>query len=579
MSLYDAALGKRATVFFAMVAVFLLGLSAYNSLPRERFPDIEIPIAVVIVPYPGAAPAEVESQIVTPLERELSGVDDLKTMTSVAQEGQGLVQLEFNVGTDIDVALNKIRDQVDIAEVDFPTDAEEPLVQEVSFSSFPVIQVHLHGAVGVVGLQRIAEDLQDELEAIPGVLEAALVGGLEREVEVAVDPAALRLYGLSLDDVIDAVRDENVSIPGGDLDLGDATYAVRVPGEVDDPLAVADFVVSAEGGRPVFVRDVATVRYGFEDRRSFARIDGAPSVALNVQKRSGINIIQVNDRVKEVTLAAAANWPAGIQATFLGDGSRDVRLQVADLENSILSGLALVIVVLMFALGFRNALFVALAIPFSMLLTFMALQASGNTLNTVVLFALVLAVGMLVDNAVVVIENIYRHLEDGLPRLEAASVGTREVAAAITVSTLTTLAAFAPLLFWPGIIGDFMSYLPRTVSFALAASLLVAFTINPVVCATFMPPRGKRGERGATTLDRLGGRALRFYEGSLAWSLDHKAVVVLGTVTVFFVVVFAFGMFSAGVEFFPDTEPNQIFVDIELPPGTRLEKSDSLMQQ
>ncbi|MCP3909527.1 MAG: efflux RND transporter permease subunit, partial [Actinomycetia bacterium] len=250
-----------------------------------------------------------------------------------------------------------------------------------------------HGDVGPVVLKRLAEDLQDEVETVSGVLRATLVGGLEREVKVDVDPERLRLYGLALNDVVDAVANENVSIPSGDMDLGDVTYAVRVPGEVDDPLAVADFVVEAEGGRPIFVRDVAEVSFGFQDRTSYARINGRESVAVSVQKRVGANIIEVADQVKVVVSAMAPGWPAGVEAEILGDQSKETRRQVRDLENSILSGLVLVIVVLTFVLGLRNAVFVALAIPFSMLLTFIVIQLAGVTLNMVVLFALVLAVG------------------------------------------------------------------------------------------------------------------------------------------------------------------------------------------
>ncbi len=584
MRITDAALRQRSTVFFLMTAMIVLGLLAYRTLPRESFPDVDIPLILVFVPYPGAAPSEVESQIVTPLERELTGLAGLEELSSTSQESLAVVTVEFVSGTDIDDALQKVRDRVDLAEIDFPDDAEEPAVREISFADMPILQVNLYGDVGPVVLKNLAEDLQDEIEALRGVLRASLVGGLEREVKVDVDPEKLRLYDLSLDDVVDAVDHENVSIPGGDLDLGDVTYAVRVPGEVDDPLAVADFVIEAPDGRPIFVRDVAAVSFGFEDRSSYARIDGQEAVALLVQKRIGANIIEVADAIKEIVGRSQERWPAGVRATLLADRSKEIRQQVRDLENSILSGLLLVIGVLMFVLGLRTAVFVGLAIPFSMLLTFLVIQLAGVTLNMVVLFALVLAVGMLVDNAVVVIENIYRHRQEGAGRVEAARDATREVGGAIAASTFTTLGAFAPLLVWPGVIGDFMSYLPWTVSLALLASLVVAFTLNPVICAVFMPavePRsgGSAAAAGGSLKDRLGDRIAEGYRRLLGWALDRRLRIVGGTLAVFVAVFAAFVRFSTGVEFLPETEPNQIVVDVELPSGARLEKTDGVVRQ
>ncbi len=585
MRLVDAALGNRSTVFFLMIAIVVLGLLSYATLPREKYPDIDIPLILVFVQYPGASPEEIESQVIQPLERELTGLAGLDTLTSESRESIAMVTAEFVTGVDIDVARQKVRDRVDQAEVDFPADAEEPILREVSFSEFPILQVNLFGDVGPVILKRLAEDLQDEVETVPGVLRATLVGGLEREVKVDVDAERLRLYGLSLDDVVDAVSDENVSIPSGDMDIGNMTYAVRVPGEISDPLAVADFVVEANGGRPVFVRDVAEVTFGFKDRGSYARVNGGESVAVSVQKRVGANIIEVADQVKAITDRLARDWPQGVEAEILGDLSKDTRRQVKDLENSILSGLVLVILVLMLALGLRNALFVGLAIPFSMLLTFVVIQLAGVTLNMIVLFALVLAVGMLVDNAVVVIENIYRHMQDGDGRMAAASAATREVGAAIAVSTFTTLGAFAPLFTWPGVIGDLMKYLPWTVSIALLASLVVAFTVNPVICSVFMSLGSTAGEPGSRNgsrngpRDRLGERFMGGYRRLLEAALDHRLVVVGATVAIFVAVLSIFNVYSTGIELLPVVEPSQILVDVDLPAGTRLEKTDAVVRE
>jgi len=435
MNFADLSLRHRLTVFFLTAIMILVGLRAYLTLPKESSPDISIPVVLVITPYPGASPGDVESQITRPLEREFQGLKGLKTLTSTSSEGASTVTVEFISGTNIDDAMQKVRDRMELAQVDFPEEAEDSLLREINFSDVPVLQVHLAGNLGPVALRRLAKDLEDRLQSLSGVLRATLVGGQEREVRVEVDPQRLQQYGLSLDDVIEAVAEENVSIPGGQLDLGDLSYAVRVPGEVEVPKAIEGFVIETRNGSPVFVGDVAQVVFGFEDRISWARIDGQESVALSVQKRVGANIIEVADQIRAIVAEEQLRWPAGVEATLLADQSKDIRRMVSDLENNILSGLVLVVVVLMFVLGLRNAIFVGLAIPFSMLLTFLVLQVTGTTLNMIVLFSLVLAVGMLVDNAVVVIENIYRHMQEGRSAQEAASSATREVGGAILISS------------------------------------------------------------------------------------------------------------------------------------------------
>lgn len=587
MRLTEASLGNRSTVFFLLVGMIILGLAAWQTMPREAAPDITIPLIIVSTPYPGASPLDVESQVTRLVERELQGLEGLKKLTSTSQESVSVVYAEFVSGTNIDNALQKVRDRVDRAKVDFPDDAEEPLLQEINFSDWPIIQVNLSGDVGPAVLKDLAENLKDDLEALRGVLRVNLVGGLEREVRVDVDPELLRLHGLSLNDVVTAVDRENVSVPGGDMDLGDQTFAVRVPGEVSDPARIADFVIKSRRGLPVFVRDVARVRFAFKDRESFARIDGQESVALSVQKRQGANIIEVVRLVTNAVAAAERRFPAGVQVTILGDQSKDITKMVKDLENNILSGLTLVILVLLFALGLRNAVMVGLAIPFSMLLTFIAVQLSGTTLNMIVLFSLVLAVGMLVDNAIVVIENIYRHVQMGKRPSIAASEATREVGGAIVMSTLTTVGAFSPLFFWPGVVGDFMFFLPLTVSMALLASLTIAFTVNPVMSAAFMRP-GERS-RPFSDLDDpeeveaggekiFGPRILAAYRWALAKALSYRAAVLAGMGLLFVTVLVVFANFNHGIEFFPETEPRQIFVDIDMAPGTRLEATDEVVR-
>ena len=584
MRLGELAVKNRATIFFAIVAVVIAGLSAYTSLPRESFPDVSIPNILVYTVWPGAAPADVETQITDELERELQGLEGVKEITSSSNESVSTVNVEFVSGTDLDFALSKVRDRVNIAKSEFPDDAEEPILRELNFSDVPIVQIHLSGDLGPVELRRIAKELQDEIEGIQGVLRATLVGGVEREVQVDLDPERLRLYGIGLDDVIDTVRDENVSIPGGDLKLSSQSLALRVPGEVDDPRQIEAFVVKAVDGQPVRIHDLGTVTYGFKERSSYSRIDGKESVMLSVQKRAGANIIEVTDVIKAEVESRRVSWPSGVEVDFLADQSKDIRIMVADLENNILTGVVLVIAVLFFTMGLRNALFVGFAIPLSMLLTFVVVQLSGMTLNMMVLFSLVLAVGMLVDNSIVVVDNIYRHFQEGKSPAEAAIVGSREVGAAVLNSTLTTIGAFVPLFFWPGIVGDFMSILPIAVCMALAASLVVAFTSNPALATQFM--RLGRDE-GTVITDRAElpersgaiGKVLTRYRDTLAWALDHRLVVLAGTLALFVAVLAIYAEFNHGSEFFPETEPRQIWATVETPPGTRLEQTDRIVQE
>ncbi|PIE90811.1 MAG: acriflavin resistance protein [Acidobacteria bacterium] len=576
MKITALSVNNSVTLFFTMFAIAVVGTISYKTLPREASPDISIPLIFVHTIYPGAAPAEVEQQITRILERELKGIDNLKELRSTSQEGLSSVEVEFISGIDLDVARQKVRDKVDIAKAEFSNEVEEPVVYEINFSTFPILQVHLSGNVGGVRLKQIAEDLEDQIEGIPGVLRANLVGGLEREVQVFVDPEKLRLYHVTLNDVIATIEKEHLSIPGGDIKLGDVAYAVRLPGEVSNPENIANFVIKSIDRKPVFIRDVAQVVYGFKERASYARINGVESVALSIQKRTGANIIEVADEIKRIVAVEQEGWPAGIQAAFLADRSTDIRKMVHDLENNILSGIVLVILVLMFVLGLRQAVFVGMAIPFSMLITFITVQMSGITLNMIVLFSLVLALGMLVDNAIVVIENIYRHMQEGKSSKEAAIEATEEVGGAILVSTLTTLGAFFPLLFWPGIVGDFMYYLPLTVSIALSASLIVALTFNPVLCGSFMRVTIRKKDG---LLAKTGKWIDALYYNNLTWALNHRFTVLSGTLLTFILVLTAFVFLNNGVEFFPTAEPSQIYVDIELPPGTKLEKTDRIISE
>lgn len=660
MRITEYSIRHRLTVYVLIALIAAAGMSAYVSLPLESFPEIKIPLILVYTVYSGVSPEDIETLITRPIETELKGISGIKEIRSNSSEGISVIEVEFNPEVDLDTALQKVKDQVDIAKPQLPEEVDDPRVQDIDLSQIPILLVSLSGDVGLVKLKDVADDLQDDLEAIPGVNRVQVIGGRNREVHVFADPRRLSFYELSLTDLMLAVTRENLNIPGGDIDVGRLKYLVRLPAEIEDPQEIEDFVVDVRDGQPVYVKDVARVVYGFEDEASRSRLDFKPSVTLTVEKRTGANIVEVADTVKDELAGWERTLPPGTRVSIVGDMSKDIRNVVSELENNIVSGLILVVAVLLAFLGFRNSLFVAVAIPLSMLLSFIAVQFMGYTLNMVVLFSLILVLGMLVDNAVVIVENIYRHREMGSDGPTAALEATKEVAGPVIASTITTIAAFAPLLLWPGIVGEFMSYLPVTLIIGLSASLIVALIFNPTFCAYFMKPpspevtsgRKKpsvvltryrrilawvlhsgsdRGTKGwflrnwallvaftllfsggvgfvllaflmegrvpalllfAGVLTRLG--AVAFSLQGVAWAVwsllrrlfawppyvtDRRSGVIWSMGAILALTVAAYVYVGQGVEFFPEMDPRQIFVDVEAPPGTTLETSDEIVRR
>jgi multidrug efflux pump len=623
------AVDHPTMVMVLTVIIFVMGLSAYMRIPKEASPEVVIPNIIVNTIYPGVAPKDMETLVTRPLEEELNTIGNVKEITSVSTEGVSSINVEFNAGVDMEDALARVREKVDIAKPDIPEAAEEPQILEINFAQFPIMQVNVSGPYSLVRLREVAEDLQDALEQIPSVLEVPLSGGLEREVKVDVDLAKLKFYDLAFDDVVEAIQKENVTTPGGGIDVGELKYLVRVPGEFETTAPIADIVITTRSGRAVYVRDVASVDFGFKDRDSFARLDGDPVVSLAVKKRTGENIIATADAVRATIERLHPTFPPGTVVKITSDQSEDIASMVASLENNIISGLILVVAVLLFFLGLRTAWFVGLAIPLSMLVSFLVMQAAGFSMNMVVLFSLILALGMLVDNAIVITENIYRFREQGWDRQAAAKFAVGEVAMPIIASTATTLAAFLPMAFWPGIVGEFMKYLPLTLIITLSASLFVALVIIPSLCGQFLelettPSRPlTRTARGlllalaavgvvlmlaANWLSALlllltvlavygfhkyvGTPVSRWfmnhglpavvdgYERRLRWALNHRAIVLGGAFGVLALTFLTFSTFSSGVEFFPeDIPPKTVYVQIEGPVGTRVEQTDRIAQR
>ncbi|MCW9705331.1 efflux RND transporter permease subunit [Fodinibius salsisoli] len=626
------SIDNRISVLVLVLLVAIMGIQSYLSIPKEASPDITIPNVMVITTYPGVSPEDMESLVTRKLEDELSGISDIKEMNSTSAEGYSNINMEFNSDVNIDDALQKVREKVDLAKPELPEESEDPIIQEINFSEFPIMQVNLSGQYGVVQLKEIAEDLQDQIETIPSVLEVNLAGGLEREVKVDVNLPKLKYYGLTFGDIIAAIQRENVTIPGGNIDVGIKKFLLRVPGEFESVNPIEDIVIDAPEDRPIYIRDVAKVTFGFKDRETYAELNNDPVISLGVVKRSGENILETSSAVKSILEEELPQLPPTTKYEITSDQSKNINNMVSSLENNIISGLLLVVGVLLFFLGVRNASFVGIAIPMSMFLSFIIISAMGITMNMIVLFSLILALGMLVDNAIVVVENIYRYLEEGYDNFTAAKKGTGEVAIPIISGTLTTLGAFFPLLFWPGVTGEFMGFLPQTLIITLSSSLFVALIINPVLCALFMnldqaegadgPTMTSRGKRfmlivagvillfgllssvltwtmllvsgillyllNHFVLSPLGdwwqkeglGNFLEKYEQFLRWSLNHgKTVLGISILTLFssFVV---FGLFNSGVEYFPESiPPARAYVQVEAPVGTNVDFTKSVVDE
>ncbi len=571
MTITDTALKFSTSVVVLMFVLAFAGALAYAGLPREAAPDVEMPIILVTTPYFGVSPTDIEALVTNPIERELKELKNVDTLASTSAEGASLISIKFNPGVDIGEAHQEVRDKMDLASPKLPEDAEDPIINTISSSDFPVMIVNISSEYNEIRLRQVADDLQEKLEAVPGVLEVSLAGGVEREVQVNVDPGRLNHYGLSLRDVENAIIQDNISLPGGDIKLGDASFLVRVPGEFENVDQLANIIIKQRGGYPVYLTDIAEVKDGFKDRDTISRIDGHHNVSLTVTKQPGENLLSMADDIKKTLAREQPLLPAGTVITILADASTDIEQMVKELQNNILSGLILVIAVIMVAMGFRNSVLVGLAIPLSMLISFLVLSMLDITLNMVVLFSLILALGMLVDNSIVVVENIYRHLCEGKDRVQASLVGTREVAWPVLTSTMTTVAAFGPLIFWPGIMGKFMGFLPKTLIITLLASLFVALVITPVLCALMMKRDSKESKNDE-------GR-LQAYEDALRRALSRRGLTVAVGAVVFIGTFALYGVAGLGVELFPEVEPRKIFIDMHAGDGAQLGATDRVARQ
>ncbi|WP_452230870.1 efflux RND transporter permease subunit [Lacinutrix sp. MEBiC02404] len=635
------AINNKTTMYVLIAVIFYIGVSAFFSMPRENFPEVNETKIYVSSVFPGNTAEDIEKLITDPLEDKLKSVSNVVEITSTSQEDYSMVVVEFDEDITVEQAKQKVKDEIDTetSGEDWPTfnDAKvEPDVFDLSLSEeMPILNINISGDYPVEKLKDFAEYLQDEIEDIQEIKKADIRGAQEKEVEVAVDIYKMMAADVTFNDVIGAIRNGNVTMSAGNLITSGQRRTIRIIGEIEKPSELDNFVVKAENGNAIYLKDIATVTFKEEDKNTFAREFEKPVVMLDVKKRAGKNMVAAAEQIQVIVQDAKDNiFPQDLEVTITNDQSPKTIGQVDDLVNNIIFGIILVVTVLMFFLGFKNAIFVGFAIPMSMFMSLMILNLLGHSLNTMVLFGLIMGLGMLVDNGIVVVENVYRLMdEEGMGRIEAAKKGISEIAFPIIISTATTVAAFIPLGLWPGIMGDFMMILPITLSVVLGSSLFVAIFFNSVLVSQFMSIEDKDmplkqiikttsiiailgalillfggAYRGLGTLmiftaimlwfyrwfirkwannfqTKTLVRLERWYEKQLRWALSGWKPYVL-TIGTFGLLILAFVAFGASlssqrtkVEFFPDNKPNQIIVYIEYPEGTAIEKTNAITKE
>jgi multidrug efflux pump len=628
------AIDNKTSIYIITIIITLAGLLTYNRLQKENFPDIVIPTIYVGTAYPGTSPSDIENLVTRPLEKQIKSLSGVKKVTSNSVQDYSTISVEFNTGIEVSDAKDKVKDAVDKAQTDLPTDLPAPPnVIEISLSEIPIMNINLSGPYSNDRLKKFAEDIQDQIETLPEITRVDIIGALGREVKVDVDMYKMQAAKVTFNDIERAIASENMTISGGMMEVGEMKRAVRVVGQYKDPAEMGDIVVKSLTGANIYLREIATVVDGYEERESFARLDNQPVITLNVVKRSGENLISASDKIHDIITEAQASFlPQDLKVTITGDQSTRTRNTLNDLVNTIIIGFILVTVILMFFMGTTNALFVGLSVPISVFLAFLVMPAIGFTLNMIVLFAFLLALGIVVDDAIVVIENTHRvYHTTKWSVTKSAKFAAGEVFVPVLAGTLTTLAPFLPLSIWPGIVGEFMFFLPITLIIVLVSSLLVAFIINPVFAVSFM----RRDEQASTRTPKARRRLLiifgiltivaaisylsgyvgtgnlvvflmlifvlnrylftrlinkfqqgllpRFmnrYEQLLRWMLvGLRPYLVVGAVFALLVLsVVLTAVRAPNVVFFPSGDPDYVFTYLSMPVGTDQRVTDSITQ-
>ncbi|WP_396622781.1 efflux RND transporter permease subunit [Marinobacter sp. W-8] len=569
--LIAAAMDRSRTTLLLFLFLLLGGMAAYQVIPKESNPDVTIPMIYVSMTLEGISPEDAERLLVRPMEQELRSLEGIKEMRGTASEGHASVMLEFDAGFDPDKALQDVREKVDTARSKLPQEADEPRVNEINVSLFPVLSVGLSGPLSERELITIARRLQDAIEAIPEVLEVEIGGDREDLLEIVVDPQVLESYGIDFDQLASLVTRNNQLVAAGSLDTGNGRMALKVPGVIETIEDVMSMPVKVDGDTVVTFGDVAMLQRTFKDPTGFARINGEPALVLEVSKRSGANIIETIEQIRALIDEARPRLPETLDIRFIMDQSEEVRDILSDLLNNVLTAIVLVIIVVIAAMGPRSAVLVGLTIPGAFLTGILVIWSMGLTLNIVVLFSLILVAGMLVDGAIVVSELADRNLSDGQPVKTAWVEAASRMAWPVIASTATTLAVFVPLLFWPGVVGEFMQYLPMTVLICLIASLAMALVFLPVMGGV---SGGRRHHQDASE-----GRFMRGYRQVLAALLQRPGLTLLGTLVVIVVIYAAYGRFNHGVEFFPSVEPDSAQVQVRARGDLSVWERDAIVRE
>ncbi|MEZ8720799.1 efflux RND transporter permease subunit [Vibrio pomeroyi] len=586
-SIIDAALSRARTMLSLLALILVAGVITYITIPKESSPDITIPIIYVSVGHQGISPTDAERLLVRPIEQELRSIEGVKEMTATAAEGHASVVLEFNVGVDLTKAMADVRDAVDLAKPKLPEDSDEPTVNEVTLASEqPVLSVVLFGTVPERTIVQIAREVGDKLESYRQILEVDIAGDREDIVEIIVDPLLMESYSLDQADIYNLIALNNRVVAAGFVDTGYGRFSVKVPSVFNSLKDVLELPIKVDGKQVVTFGDVATVRRAFRDPESFARLDGKSAVVLDIKKRAGENIIETVELVKAVMAGAQqqAEWPNNLLVKYTWDESKDVKIMLNDLQNNILSAIILVVIVIIAILGVRTALLVGISIPGSFLTGLLVLSIFGLTVNIVVLFSLIMAVGMLVDGAIVVTEFADRRMQEGEGRKAAYRDAAKRMAWPITASTATTLAAFAPLLFWPDVTGEFMKFLPLTLIATLTASLIMALLFVPVLGGLIGKPQYVSSQSQARMVALHNGDfsqatgLTKAYYHTLSIAIKHPFKILFSAILLAVAVGFTYSKAGLGAEFFPEVDPPFFNVKVRSHGDLSIQEKDDIMR-
>ncbi|NQY97958.1 MAG: efflux RND transporter permease subunit [Henriciella sp.] len=568
-ALIDGAIDRARMVLAILIVALIAGAMTYINLPKEADPDVPIPFVGVTIPLEGVSPEDAERLLVRPVETELQSIEGVKQIDSFALEGAGQIIIEFDVSFDQDQAVLDVQEKVDLAQREFPDEAREPIITEINASLFPILNINLYGDAPERGLYKIGQELQEELDGLEGVLEARLQGDREEVLEIVVDPAKLEAYNLSYQEIFAAVANNNRLVPAGRIDMGEGRFPVKVPGLIKTAQDAFDLPVKSQGDSAITLADVSTVRRTFKDREQYAKFNGQPAVSLQIVKRTGANILDTVAEVQEVVEKHQARWPDTINVALTSDMSEMIDSQLGQLQSSIAVAVVLVMIIVVAALGLRSAAMVGLAIPGSFVMAFLMLGMFGYTINMMVMFGMVIAVGILVDGAIVVVEYADRKMAEGLDRKQAYAMAAKRMFWPIVASSATTLAAFFPFLFWDSLVGKFMSYLPITLIFVLVASLIMALIFLPVLGSVLGGRGTKESNNGLVEVSGVGGDPLEApgwfgkYARATNALIQRPILVTAGAVAVIFAIFTWFGSTDHKSELFLDVEPEQLYVFVQ----------------